>query len=123
MDFEFKRDILGRPIAKFSMGHEPFGRWLSEELTCDVTKVNILLNSINAIESGHKGFVDLVGSELQLSLSINQVTVEILEQELDFHNISIEYSEDQLYEAESNAECGLQDFKQALNSWLEFISG
>jgi len=117
MDFQFKRDILGQPIASFSMGHEAIGRWLTDELGSNQTSTLNLIDMVNKIEQSLIGFREMSGSELELTLSLNGVEVSALESDIDLQD-----EDSNLYESESFSECGLLDFKQALQSWLEFIS-
>ncbi len=120
MDFQFKKDILGQPVASFSMGHETIGRWLTDELGSNPKNTQNLINLISNIEQSLIGFREITGSELQLSLSLNGVEVSALDTEFDSQD---DFHEDtNLYEGESFSECGLLDFKQAVLSWLEYIS-
>lgn len=119
MDFQFKKDILGQPVASFSMGHEAIGRWLTDELGSNLIHTQNLIDLIIKVEQSEIGFREITGSELQLTLSINGVEVSTLDSEYDLQD---ELTEDaSLYECESFSECGLLDFKQSVQSWLEYI--
>lgn len=124
MDFQFKKDILGQPVASFSMGHETIGRWLTDELGSNSTNTLKLIDVINNIEQSSIGFREITGKELQLSLSISGVEVSAIESDYNSDmDLQDEFDEaTSLYEGESFSECGLLDFKQALLAWLEFIS-
>ena len=120
MDYEFNYDILGQPIAQFSMGHEAIGRWFSEELCNNQQRIDELLNIIEQIEQHHIIQRRLIG--LEFELHINKDDVEIFAQTLDF-DVEEELPEDtNLYDDESHSGCGLPDFKQALLSWKKFVS-
>ena len=120
MDYQFKKDYLGQPIAKFSMGHEAIGRWLTDELGSNQKALQSLIDIVTQIEQSLIGFREINGSELQLTVSLNGVEVSLIETGVELDD-SID-EEDSLYESESFSECGLQDFKQVLLSWFDYIS-
>ena len=120
MDYEFCYDLLGQPVARFSMGHEAIGRWFSEELGPDLQRINELLSIIEQIELRGISRRQLIGSEFELHIDINEV--EIFAQALDFDNNEELPEDTNLYDEESRSGCGLPDFKQALLSWKTFVS-
>ena len=120
MDYQFKKDLYGQPIAKFSMGHEAIGRWLSDELSNNQPAIQRLIDLISQIENGRIGFRELNGAELQLTVSLTGIEVNPLED--DFLEDNSILQDTSLYEGESFAECGLTDFKEVLLSWREFVS-
>ncbi|MDO6421816.1 YacL family protein [Saccharophagus degradans] len=118
MEYEFNKDLGGSPVATFSMGHEAIGRWLTDELASNTQRITSLLSHIEQIELGHKASLTLHGSEFELHIAGDEVSVKAhaIDDDIEFKkNIS-------LYELESNAECGLTDFKEALQSWLQFVT-
>lgn len=119
MDYQFKKDLYGQPIAKFSMGHEAIGRWLSDELSNNQPIIQKLIDLISQIENGRVGFREINGAEFQLSISLSGVEVGPLESEHIEDNSLLQ--DHNLYEGESIAECGLFDFKEVLLSWQEFV--
>lgn len=138
MDYQFRHDIYGLPIAKFSMGHESIGQWLSDELGKSQFKTNELINTIIQIENGNVGFKELKGNQLQLTLNLMSVEVELLENEPSnkyyeqedsdqdyFEHDKDEHGKDEhenLTNCDLKSECGLLDFKQVVLDWLDFIS-
>lgn len=131
MDFEFRKDIYGQPIAKFSMEHEVIGRWLSNEISDNKTKILKILMLIGQFEQGSIAFKEIIGTEFQLSMSHTGIEIKALNLETDFmddfsHNMlsgNDEHLENgEIYDKESYAECGLLDFKIALLSWQEYIN-
>ena len=120
MDYQFKKDLLGQPIAKFSMGHEAVGRWLSDELSNNQPAIQRLIDLIAQIENGNLGYRVFNGAELQLTVSLSGVEVTPLEDEIWGDN-SV-FQDNNLYDGESCAECGLSDFKEVLLSWEEFVA-
>ena len=119
MDYQFKRDILGLPIAKFSMGHEAVGRWLTDELAGNKVRILSLIDIIEKIEQSKIGFRELTGSEFQISLSLSGVEINAITTDFDLGDFMLEKTH--LYQEESFSECGLQDFKQAVLSWLDYV--
>jgi uncharacterized protein YacL (UPF0231 family) len=131
MDFEFKKNINGQPTAKFSMEHEAIGRWLSEEISNNQSKLVQILTLIEQFEQGNIAFKEIIGTEFQLSISHSGVEIKALNLEAAYfdnfnHNTfsgDDDHSEEmELYDKESYAECGLHDFKIVLLSWQEYIN-
>jgi hypothetical protein len=119
MDYEFKKNTLdGQYYALFSMGHEALGRWLVEEVNQDFDKISAILLAIPTISQKVNG-VRWLGHELTLVLQGDEALVQANhlfsdsddELEADLH----------LYEDESVALCGLDDFEQVLLAWKSFI--
>ncbi|MBV1908219.1 MAG: YacL family protein, partial [Kangiellaceae bacterium] len=52
VDYQFRKNYLGQPVAKFSMGHEAFGRWFSDELSSNKLLAQQINRSIDDIQSG-----------------------------------------------------------------------
>ena len=120
MDYEFQNNYLGRPMAKFSMGHEAFGQWFTEDLSNDVILVDKILSSISEIEN--KAIVKKIflGKTFELTVELEQAAVRA---------VSLDYDSDQelgddleLFDQEQMSDCGLTDFKETLVSWREFIT-
>ena len=120
MDYQFKKDLYGQPTAKFSMGHEAVGRWLTDELGNNQKKTQNLLDIVIQIEQGKIGFREITGTEFQLSLSLNNV--EVSARATDFELDEELHQDSHLYEGESFSECGLTDFSVVLVSWLDYIN-
>lgn len=129
MDYEFTLDEYDRPIAEFSMGFEALGRWLTEELGADQHNIDDLLDIIIQLEQKRIGSRQLFGEDSKLVIDREQVEVMALALEIDDSDVDGEDSDNsptlpentRLYDDESYAHCGLQDFKQALLSWQAFV--
>ena len=116
MDYQFKINMDGLAEARFSMGHEAIGRWFSEELATNQNKIQQLLDMVTQVEQQLRQNTHQIGHELELHISREQVQISALEFDPD-----IELPEDmEQYEHESNAECGLPDFKVVLQAWQEY---
>ena len=132
MDFVFRKNIDGQPTAKFSMEHEAIGRWLTEEISNNKSKIMKILTLIEQFEQGSIAFKEIIGTEFQLSISHIGVEIKALNLEADymdnFNNNEFSGNDDdrsedaELYDKESYAECGLLDFKIALLSWQKYIN-
>lgn len=121
MEYEFRRDMLsGAPGASFSMEHQVMGQWFSEELGNDVARCSKVHQAIEQLQQGKLNEWLLVGGDLTLQMDTEQVR--IYANVLDF-DTDAEIEEDMsLYDAESEAYCGLEDFQQVMQSWQVFIS-
>lgn len=120
MDYQFIRNENAQPVAEFSMGAEAMARWFNEELGCDKNKITQLLDIISQLQRKQITTYLLKGTEYQLHLDTEEA--EVLSKWL-----SNEAPEDlpegtELYDQESIAGCGLEDFKQVLESWQDFIN-
>lgn len=126
MDFKFFINEQLQPEAKFSMGHEAIGRWLSEELRENRDAIEALLQTITKIEKNDIQKKTIEGKEF--ILRIDRDEVEIIALVLDGDAPSDEDIQDDipedtnLYNEEMRSECGLPDFKYAVESWLVFIA-
>ena len=124
MDFHFDIDDYSRPVAVFSVGHEAIGRWFSEELHAAQDEIARLLEHIESIESRAVSYYQVQGREFQLSMDRNAAEVLALALSMEaYGDHDKELPEGtNLYEQESQAECGLLDFKHALLCWQEFVA-
>ncbi|GGP97307.1 YacL family protein [Shewanella ulleungensis] len=121
MEYQFRRNRLeGTVFAEFSMDHEVLGRWFAEELGDDNSRANNILTQIILIKTGGKNHWRHVGADLTIDIDTEQVRV--------FANV-IDFEEEHdldeamnLYDAESESYCGLEDFESVLQSWLAFIN-
>ncbi|BDM63471.1 UPF0231 protein [Shewanella sp. NFH-SH190041] len=122
MEYEFRRNSLdGTVLALFSMDHEVIGRWLTEELGQNTTAIAELLDVIAALQQNRRSQFRLVGRDLTLELDTEQawIRANVLGYEQDFE---LEEAMS-LYDCESEAGCGLEDFEQVLLSWQDFLAG
>jgi len=120
MEFDFKKDYFSdKATVKLSMGHEAFGTWLEQEGQ-NKQWVEDLLLVISQLQLHKITEYKLTGSEFNLYLTIEEAKIS---------NHSLYESDDSLedanelnfYDQEIQAECGLEDFLNLLESWLAFI--
>ena len=120
MEYEFRRNSLtGTYLASFSMDHEVLGQWFSEELGPELAKIQQVLDFIKDIQAGKRDSWRLIGGDLTLDLDEEQARIYAnalgFEQEYELEEAM------SLYDAESEAYCGLEDLEEALLSWYEFV--
>ncbi|OUS41334.1 hypothetical protein A9R00_01460 [Oleispira antarctica] len=119
MDYDFTFDEYDKPIAEFSMGHEAIGSWFNDELGANQQRIEELVDIIEQLLSHRIQQRQVDGTEYQLRM--NQEDVEVVALSLGLE-VDEELPENtNLYDDESYAECGLEDFQQVLISWQEFI--
>ncbi len=119
MDYEFTIDEQYNPVAQFSIGHEAIGLWFTEELRKDKLSVAELLDAIRQLEQRKIIHHHSQGRTFQLRLSTEQAEVIALALDIDIDEELPENTE--LYDQESYSECGINDFKQAVLDWEQFI--
>ena len=120
MDYQFTRNEQGVAIAEFEMGSEVFSRWFSEELCERQEKIDEIRQAIEDLENRHIDQFVWQGSELRITLNADEVEVRSKVLDLDALDDLPEGTE--LYDQEFIAGCGLDDFKQVLLSWSDFIA-
>ena len=120
MEFDFKKDYFsGKSTVKMSMGHEAFGTWLEQEGQSKLW-VEHLLTVVKQLQLREINEYKLPGSEFALYLTIEEA--KIINHSLHDPEMSLdEQSELNFYDQEIQAECGLEDFQNLMNSWLTFI--
>lgn len=117
MDYDFYHGITG-PEARFSMGHEAFGTWLSHELGSDLEMIAALDNAIADILQHKVSERTIFGHEYYLQLSSDEVVVSAnAEGDAD---LTFDEGFD-VYESESYAAAGFEDFVAFYQEWLVFI--
>ena len=124
MEYEFRRDVTGQFRALFSMGHEAFGAWLTEEVG---RRTNLLTELYRAVAElqGRQRWEYVVEGEmytLRLSRSKAEVCSSELAADCDLNALPPEELEGMsYYDDESMASCGLDDFRAMLLAWEQFI--
>ena len=120
MEYQFCRDLIGAPEARFSMDHEAVGNWLLIELGTSSSKITQLITIVDDLINKDRWEYHLEGQEFHLKLTREQAEVNAA---LLATNMDCDEMEDMdYYDDESTSHCGLDDFKTMLESWLEFIS-
>lgn len=119
MDYQFIRNDRAEPAAIFEMGAETLGLWFSEELGRDRQKIKHLLDVIQQLEHKDIEQYALQGREFNMDLTRDEIEVYAA---ITRDEGVIDIPEDtELYDQESICGCGLEDFKEVLLSWQEFV--
>ena len=120
MDFDFKKDYFSdKKTVKISMGHEAFGTWLEQEGQSKVWVEDLLINIVKLEQKKITEF-KLIGSEFGLYLTPEEA--KITNHSLHDLDSTLEDANDlNFYDQEIQAECGLEDFVNLIESWLGFI--
>jgi len=120
MEYEFIHDSLtGSASARFSMEHEIMGPWLEVEVGNNITQLTVLLETIANVQGRQQQDILITGVEYTLIFSEDSVKV--------VPNSHFEESEPALLEEglsddhDSATECGIEDFKELLIRWSNFI--
>ncbi|MGB0734092.1 MAG: YacL family protein [Pontibacterium sp.] len=120
MEYDFTEGPYG-PEAHFSMGHEALAYWLTQEVKGDTLTICQLLATADQLRQGKGWDFTHEGAEYDLLLTQTDaiVTAHSLNQNGDF-----DLEDDlELYDDESAARCGLEDFEDVLKDWLAFVTG
>lgn len=124
MEYEFIHDSLtGSATARFSMEHEIMGPWLEVEIGKNTTKLLELIKVIDNLKERKTKDVVVNGVEYTLIFSEDSVSIisnanfEQIEHNLE--NVEIEQGLNTDFD--SSAECGIEDFKELLVKWSNFI--
>jgi len=120
MDFEFtKNTLLGDFRARFTMEHQIIGRLLEDELGKDRTKIDQVVTQLEKAQLFPTKTFVWQGTELRVVFYEYEISV--LENST-YLDITDDFDDNlSLYESESSASCGLEDFSLLLNKWVAFI--
>jgi len=122
MEYEFIHDSLtGSASARFSMEHEIMGPWLEVELGRDISKLTMLFDVIDNLSERQQKDVFITGSEYTLVFSEDSVRVA---QNSHFENLDEDerlIEEGLSSDQDHSAECGIEDFRELLVKWSNFI--
>lgn len=121
MEFEFRKDFINEQVTvKLSMDHEAFAIWLEQEGQL-VSWTEDLIDKIMLLQQRSVMEVKLPGCEFLLLM--NQDEVQVINHSLINSQDEIDLQGDlEFYDLETEACCGLEDFLNLIESWLEFIS-
>lgn len=119
MDFQFRKDSVGRAEVRCSMGHEALANWLSTELN----RTAPLNDVIGVVEQLLRGDIDshrIIGADFVVELDRNGVIVSA--QLLGSEMASDEMEDLHYYDEESRSDCGLDDFYDLIKQWHEYLA-
>ena len=120
MEYQFKQNPLARPEAHFSLGHEAFAAWFSDELQGPTSQYYAVRKASHAILHKQQTQAEFHGREYSLQLSYEGASM--LAHALAIDSCAPLPEECDYFDEQQHAECGLEDFYQALLAWGEFIN-
>ncbi|AUI65764.1 MULTISPECIES: YacL family protein [Glaesserella] len=122
MEYQFTHTMHG-VVAKCSMDHEAFARWLNTEISPNPKELNNIFAEIEHCR--HTKDINyewiLEGKEYSLYLNIEEVMVKANNLEMTFEEIEAVEDGFSFYDEESIAFCGLEDFEMFLTAYQKFI--
>lgn len=120
MEYQFIHTMHG-VIARCSMDHEAFARWLNTEIAGDNKVLTQILIEIERCKSNYPNQYEFVveGKEYSLYCSSDEVIVKANNLDDDFDENMIEEGFN-FYNEESIAFCGLEDFETFLLAYQKF---
>lgn len=119
MDYQFTRSIRGKVQAEFEHELMLLGMWFTEELASDLKSLRTLLDKVSDLESGHIHEWKINGKDINLVMDKDEVTV--FRTATSSHNVEYLPEGTEIDSLSESAGCGLEDFKQVLHSWQDFI--
>lgn len=120
MEYQFTHSIHG-VVAKCSMDHEAFARWLNTEITENPKELINIFAEIEKCRAAYPNHYECVfeGKEYSLFLDCDEVMVKANNLDDAFDESQIEDGF-QFYDQESIAFCGLEDFENFLKAYQKF---
>ena len=120
MEYQFTHSIHG-VVAKCSMDHEAFARWLNTEITENPKELINIFAEIEKCRAAYPNHYECVfeGKEYSLFFDCDEVMVKA-------NNLDDAFDEEQMeegfqfYDQESIAFCGLEDFENFLKAYQKF---
>lgn len=122
MDYQFIRDPISGYSIRISQEHEIIATWITEELGTNKQTVADFYHTLKSLENTMTHDFMLKGREISLSVLDYDVTIKANSLYHDNHELA-QYEEDHLSLDTSTLEggCGLEDFIQVIQGWLDFI--
>ncbi|QMV13367.1 hypothetical protein Vspart_00592 [Vibrio spartinae] len=119
MEFEFRKNmLLGEYYAAFNMEHAVISRFLEDETGADRTIIDQVLQLLQSAYQDDLTEQVWFGREISLKILEGEVTIfENILTHTNHHDFEDEF---ELYESESIATCGLDDFESMLMQWQQF---
>lgn len=118
MDYKFYTDVSGKPIAECDEDAATFGDWLSNELNSDAA-LNKVFGSMQQLDLGHIKTHKIKGHDYTLVMDADEAQ---LHRHLGYWDDSAELPEGTELDMQNEVGCGLEDLKELLLDWQEFIS-
>lgn len=120
MDFRFYINERNQPQASLSMGHEAFGDWLSHDIGSNQTVCLQVLQWIEELEQRQRQDVEWQTQQYTLQLDREEALLSTRHQH-DEDDDALSDPDLHVYQDESEAGCGLDDLRELLKAWLDFL--
>ncbi|MFX0588231.1 YacL family protein [Glaesserella parasuis] len=122
MEYQFTHTMHG-VIAKCSMDHEAFARWLNTEIVPNPKELTAIFAEIEHCRQTKDQNYEWIfeGKEDSLYINIEEVMVKANNLDMTFEEIEDVENGFSFYDEESIAFCGLEDFEMFLNAYQKFI--
>lgn len=120
MDYKFYKEISGKPVAECEPEASTFGDWLTAELGNNSEAVTALLTIIEQLQSDELQSHKLKGNDYTLILDQDEAE---LHSHLGYWDEDAELPEGTELDQQTALGCGLEDLKELLLEWQEFIEG
>lgn len=121
MEYQFTHSMHG-VVARCSMDHEAFARWLNTEITENPKDLPLIFTEIDRCRNAFPNHYQAVFEGREYTLLIDSEEVMVKANNLDdvFDESDMEEGF-QFYDQESIAFCGLEDFEAFLKAYQQFI--
>ena len=122
MEYQFTHTMHG-VVAKCSMDHEAFARWLNTEIVSNPKELTNILNEIEICRQRASANYERIfeGKEYSLYLSAEEVMAKANNLDMAFDDLDEIEEGFSFYDEESIAFCGLEDFEAFLLAYQKFI--
>ncbi|OOH91779.1 hypothetical protein BMT54_01345 [Pasteurellaceae bacterium 15-036681] len=122
MEYQFTHTMHG-VIAKCSMDHEAFARWLNTEIVSNPKDLAKIFQEIEKCRQVYPNNYEAIfeGKEYTLYLSNEEVMVKANNLDMAFEDLDELEDGFNFYNEESLAFCGLEDFEAFLNAYQKFV--
>ena len=122
MEYQFTHTMHG-VVAKCSMDHEAFARWLNTEIVSNPKELTNILNEIEICRQRASANYERIfeGKEYSLYLSAEEVMAKANNLDMAFDDLDEIEEGFSFYDEESIAFCGLEDFEAFLLAYQKCI--
>lgn len=119
MEYQFTHTMHG-VVAKCSMDHEAFARWLNTEISPDPKGLREIFFEINKCKQSRNYEAIFEGKEYSLYLNAEEVMAKANNIDMDVDDFEQMEEGFNFYNEESIAFCGLEDFEAFLQAYERF---
>lgn len=120
MEYQFTHTMHG-VVAKCSMDHEAFARWLNTEISSEPKQLHDIFTEIAKCRISPNYEAIFEGREYSLYLNAEEVMAKANNLEMDVDDFEQMDEGLNFYDDESIAFCGLEDFEVFLTAYEKFL--